>query len=80
MDQVQELLEDKTIDWKQLLDNFAMLDEVERRRFSWVAPVEDDLKWLKEFFTINKVDKLIGVGCGSGFLERIVGDYSGTID
>lgn len=77
MDQVQELLEAVPVNWGELLELFGSLDETERRRFSWVALREDDLKWLKGVLSAHQVDRLIGIGCGSGFLERVVADFVG---
>lgn len=84
MDQVQEILDSGSlslsssqVNWKELLELFANLEEAERRRFSWVAPNEDDLKWVKDLVIARGVDRLIGIGCGSGFLERVVADYCG---
>lgn len=81
MDQVEELLGEELpfINWRELLKAFSGLDESERQRFSWVAPNEIDLKWLKEYFLNEKIDRLIGIGCGSGFLERIIGDFCGEL-
>lgn len=81
MDQVQELLEsgERIVDWKVLLETFASLKETERTTFSWVSPREGDLKWLREYLVKEKVDRLIGVGCGSGFLERVVAEFNGEI-
>lgn len=84
MDQVQEILDSGSlslsssqVNWKELLELFANIEEAERRRFSWVAPNEDDLKWVKDLVITRGVDRLIGIGCGSGFLERVVADYCG---
>lgn len=79
MEQVQDGLEvQPVVDWPVVLQLFGNLEESERRRYSWVAPKEADLKWLKDLIvTKHRVDRLIGIGCGSGFLERIIADYCG---
>lgn len=85
MDQVHDILEaaeleERRVDCGQLLEIFSSLDETERRRFSWVAPTLSDLKCLKDILCCDsgqRVAKLIGIGCGSGFLERMVADFCG---
>lgn len=79
MDQVQEWLDGSrgNPNWEEVLSRFSALDVNEQRRFSWISPKEADLKWLKDYLTEHNLDRLIGVGCGSGFLERIIGQFSG---
>ena len=79
MDRIGDALDGRDVVWTELLDAFAALDENERRRFSWIAPRESDLKWLRQTIVQEKVDRLVGIGCGSGFLERIVADYAGEL-
>lgn len=83
MDQVQEWLESSCAhgnpNWEELLSAFARLEVNEQRRFSWIAPKKNDLKWLKDYLTDQRADRIIGVGCGSGFLERIIGQFSGGL-
>lgn len=81
MEQIEVILESKgSVDsWSEVLKLFGDLEETERRRYSWVTPTVADLKWLKDIFANYKVDRLIGVGCGSGFLERVISDYCGEL-
>lgn len=82
MDQVQAVLESSSasagnVDWGQLIRLFDSLPETERRRFSWVTPQQADLKWLKDLVNEKRIDRFIGIGCGSGFLERVISEYCG---
>lgn len=81
MEQIEVILESKgSLDkWSEVLELFGDLEETERRRYSWVTPTVADLKWLKDIFANHKVDRMIGVGCGSGFLERVISDYCGEL-
>lgn len=76
MEEIEKVIDDRS-QLVNVLEVFSNLEENERRRFSWVAPKESDLKWLKEYFVKDEIDRLIGIGCGSGFLERIIADYCG---
>lgn len=68
---------EETRDWKRALCLFAELDEIERTRFCWPLPDEEDMLWLAEQLHTLGVVFLVSIGCGSGLLEWAISASSG---
>lgn len=65
-------------DWKKIVQLSKSYSLTEKSRFLWAWPSEKCLTKLKTVLDKNCVQSILSVGCGSGLLEWIVEETTGS--
>lgn len=64
-------------DWRTIRQIVSQVPEDERRKFSWIWPTEECLKYLGRSLEICGITKILSIGCGSGLFEWILQESCG---
>lgn len=65
-------------DWRKIIQLSKCYSLNEKTRFSWAWPREKCLKKLKIILDKRCVQSILSVGCGSGLLEWIIEEATGS--
>lgn len=63
--------------WREIISRYH--NHAERNKLLWVFPSEENLEFIKEVLGEYKCNNVLSIGCGSGLLEWIVTQATGTI-
>lgn len=65
-------------DWRKIIELSKSYTLNEKSRFLWAWPSENCFKKLKKVLDKNCVQSILSVGCGSGLLEWILEETTGS--
>lgn len=71
-----QLSEEKN--WREILTLGQRYPQVELSRYLWAWPSEECLEHLRRTFQKNHISNILSIGCGSGLLEWIICEATGS--